>query len=65
MSPFCQLLLQFEDAIATKTNREKLSEGCYVYDRHSRKINLWREFKREGVTVKRVKKDIKVELRLA
>ncbi|RCV63769.1 hypothetical protein C5S53_12360 [Methanophagales archaeon] len=36
-----------------------------LYERHSRKINLWREFKREGVTVKREKKDITVELRLA
>lgn len=25
-----------------------------LYERHSRKINLWREFKRNGVTVKKV-----------
>jgi hypothetical protein len=36
-----------------------------LYERHSRKINLWRELKSKGVTVKRVKKDIKVDLRLA
>jgi hypothetical protein len=32
---------------------------------YSRKINLWQELKIKGVTVKRVKKDIKVDLRLA
>ena len=36
-----------------------------LYERYSRKINPWREFKRGGVTVKMVKKDIKAELRLA
>ena len=35
-----------------------------LYGRHSRKINLWREFKREGVTVKREKGVVGLEIRL-
>ena len=34
-----------------------------LYERHSRKINLWREFKRVGVTVKRVKGVVGLEFR--
>jgi hypothetical protein len=34
-----------------------------LYERHSRKINLWREFKWKGVTVKRVKGAVRLELR--
>jgi uncharacterized Zn finger protein len=34
-----------------------------LYKRHSRKINLWREFKRKGVTVKRMKGNVRLELR--
>ena len=32
-----------------------------LYERHSRKINLWREFKRNGVTVKKVNGVIMLE----
>jgi hypothetical protein len=32
-----------------------------IYERHSRKINLWREFKRKGVTVKRVNGCVRLE----
>jgi len=34
-----------------------------IYERHSRKINLWKEFKRKGVTVKRMKEGVRLELR--
>jgi len=34
----------------------------WLYERHSRKINLWREFKRKGVTAKRVKGEVRLEL---
>ena len=34
-----------------------------LYERHSRKINLWREFKRVGVTVNRVKGVVELEFR--
>jgi len=34
-----------------------------IYERHSRKINLWREFKRKGVTVKRMKGVVRLGLR--
>ncbi len=34
-----------------------------LYERHSRKINLWREFKWKGVTVKRMNGNVRLELK--
>lgn len=34
-----------------------------IYERHSRKINLWKVFKRKRVTVKRVKGVVRLEVR--
>jgi len=32
-----------------------------IYEVHSRKINLWREFKKRGITLKRTKGMVEME----